>query len=812
MRELQILILDLVGNQLGELDLTDSDDFALKLTKSIASINDLGRRNTSFSLDFDAPQTKNNNKLLNGLRFATTSKEILGQKPCSIIVDGNQVDRGFLYPFQSEFDGMYKLVFKGLNNDWVEQLRDVELNQLNWIDYLTQVKSEDATELFTGARIGALSTQNSTTADLIYPYLNRNNGGAAIHFRPQLHLRSIVLAMFEKIGYTVSSNFLESDLIKGLQGAALNYPDAYGNLYDHLGLSVDPAFQMTREQQDLVGQLLEQKTSNIIVPSSSPQSWNPTTFLGNMVDYPAVTIRNFYRFPTHINQTIQDNFGRFDSSKSEFTVGLSGTYSLEFFFNFTFAYWDDNLTLWQLYQTITTVNDPNYVANQMVGWTTKRPPNFKWHIVKNNTSDTAIDGQTIYTFENPTGQRLVHHQQKEHAFISGDKISVFLELINDATGFHPSSQPKDAPSLDRWRVRIENDSTLKIVPKQDVQLGDTFRINSHIPDGIKCITLLQDFKTMFNLYFDVDVNRKIVFIEPRDSFYTGVTEDITEIVDLSNAPVLNYLTSYKNEIVFKYNPDSKDKYLDQWNKINDKTYAELKYLLGNNERFEKGQSTFKTSLISPTIQGPLNGTTNIFTSVVKEEYLDADNAAKPVNKNYAPRVFQLISGRQYDTAGVPRRTTSPLVVLAAAMEDYGNTPTFEGRKLTFNAERGLVWDYYRKTLANIEDTAVLTIKLNLTLTKFNAWDLKKTYYISEPAEIAGYYITDSIKNFNVTKETLTTVTLVKFKDFTPVTIQGGVGNVNVITQTTPQPQPILCTVNGAIVDCLDNNLQQMFKL
>ena len=74
MRDLQIFILDLQGNQLGELDLTDSDDFALKLTKSLASINDLGRRNTSFSLDFDAPQTKNNNKLLAGYRIPTAKR------------------------------------------------------------------------------------------------------------------------------------------------------------------------------------------------------------------------------------------------------------------------------------------------------------------------------------------------------------------------------------------------------------------------------------------------------------------------------------------------------------------------------------------------------------------------------------------------------------------------------------------------------------------------------------------------------------------------------------------------------------------
>jgi len=123
-----------------------------------------------------------------------------------------------------------------------------------------------------------------------------------------------------------------------------------------------------------------------------------------------------------------------------------------------------------------------------------------------------------------------------------------------------------------------------------------------------------------------------------------------------------------------------------------------------------------------------------------------------------------------------------------------------------------VWDYYRKTLANIEDTAILSVNLNLSLYDFASWNLRKVYFISEPSELSGYYITDSIKNFNVTKEGLTPVTLVKFKDFTPVTVQGGGGNVNEITDNIPEPEPILCTVNGAIVNCLDNDLQIMFKI
>ncbi len=803
MRDLQIFILDLQGVQLGELDLTDSDDFALKLTKSIASINDLGRRNTSFSLDFEAPQTKNNNKLLAGLRFATATKEILGKKPCAIMVDGNQVDRGFLYPYESEFDGMYKLVFKGLNNDWVEQLQDVELNELNWRDYLTGLRTEEATELFSGARFNVLNGQNSVNTDLIYPYVNRNNGTAAADLRPQLHLRSIVLAMFEKIGYTVNSAFLESDWIKG--GVGITYQDSYSNNYTHLGLSVDPAFQMTRDQQDLIGQGIEYSVQAAST-SLDPNTWVNAEMVGNLGTPSAPNQQNFNRFPNLINTVVTDNNTRFNPVTSEFTVGTGGTFYLDFNFKFEYAWFDDQTPM---------VNTWIHYTGQNIPFQ-QHAPTFTWYVVKGNTSNTAIDGTILFQGTTSPAHANIQVLSATHQFGSGDNISVFLEMNDDAVG-HVYSVLDNPPQPARqyWRLRISNESVLKIVPKEDVQLGDVFRINSHIPDGIKCLTLLQDFKTMFNLYFDVDVNRKVVFIEPRDDFYTGVTEDITEIIDFNTPPTLNYLSDYKNEIVFEYITDSKDKYLEQWNKINDKTYGQFKYIFGNNERFDKGQSVLSTTLISATIQEALGTAANpndIMGSIIKEEYLDADNAAKPVNKNYGARVFQLQSGQQYTPAGVSRRTNSPFIVLTAMMEDYANTPTFEDRKLTFEGRNGLVWDYYRKTLANIEDTAILTLKLNLSLHDYYSWDLKKTYYINEPAEIAGYYITDKISNFNVTKETPTTVTLVKFRDFTPVTITGGVGNVNVITQNNPQPQPILCTVNGAIVDCLDDKYQKMFKL
>ncbi len=809
MRELQIFILDLAGNQLGELELTDSNDFALKLTKSIASINDLGRRNTSFSLDFEAPQTKNNNRLLAGLRFASHTKEVLGKKPCAIMVDGNQVDRGFLYAFASDTEGQYKLNFKGLNNDWVEKLRDVELNQLNWRGEDGN-RSIDATESFTGVRFDELNAQNSENFDLIYPYINRNNGSDADSFRPQLHLRSIVISMFEKIGYTIQSNFLESEWVKG--GAGVTYEDNFANQYTHLGLSIDPAFQLTLEDQEILPKSIEYTTTGIT--GSDPNLWDNSTMMCNISNDPNTpNLRTLFRFPNVINNLILDDNTRFNVPTSEYTVPISGFYSLKFTFEHDWAYYSETANNLKFLFWDKDQADPFSV----------NPPSFKWYVVKNNISDTVIDGEIIHQtipYNTPNNISAPNSSiqnsipsKSSYSFTQGDKISVFLELIDVASGFFEdgSPNPLNAPSLPYWKLRIANGSNLQIAPISQIQLGDVFRINSHIPKGIKCLSLLQDFKTLFNLYFDADPNRRVVTIETRDEFYLDSSVDITKKIDYTNSPNLNYLTDYKNEFVFKYADDSNDKYLEQWNAIHDREYGKYTYLMGNNERFEKGQSTLSTSLISASIQGELN-TGNIITSLVKEEYLDADNLGKPVNRKYNTRIFQLVRGQQFDTGGNARRTSSPLNVTVAIMEDYGNTPTLNDRKLTFVGERGLVWDYYRKTLANIEDTAILSVNLNLSLYDFASWDLRKVYFISEPAELSGYYITDSIKNFNVTKEALTPVTLVKFKDFTPVTVQGGGGNVNEITDNIPEPEPILCTVNGAIVNCLDNDLQIMFKI
>jgi hypothetical protein len=613
--------------------------------------------------------------------------------------------------------------------------------------------------------------------------MNRNNSSATINKRPQLHLRAIIVAMFEKIGYTITSAFLDSDWILG----DVAYTDGYGNPYTHYGLSVDPAFVINREEDDLLNYAAEYVSTGVNM-ALTPGAWDASTMIGNLSLPSTPNMRTFYRFPVQFNTTVSDVGARFDNTISEYEVAVGGIYHVELDFKDEIAYYSPAAG--------------DYVQYfQVLSPDVESPPSYTWYLVNNNTLDDAIDG-TILWQRNARQNVLI---RENFTLNTGDKISLMVEFVDDSfSKKSPTSTIFTLPAITQWRARIANNTRVKYTPQEDIGLGDVFRINSHIPNGIKCLDLLQDFKTMFNLYFEPDVKRKNILIEPRDTFFTGEVEDITDKIDKSSPFTLNYLTDYKNEMVFRYAEDSKDKYLAKWNKINDKTYAEYTYSFVNQSRFERGQSILATTLIAPTIQGELE-TGEIMSSVIKEEWLDADNAGKPLNVEYSMRVFQLVRGQQYDTAGVPRRTAGSLIFTAAIMEEFDNTPTFEDRKLTFIGERGLVWDYYTKTLANIEDTAILRLKINLSLYDFIKWDLKKTYYIDSPEEIQGYYKTDSINNFNVTKEAIVPIVLVKTKDFVPVTVTGGGGGVSIITTTgtTASPSPILCTIGGIVVDVLD---------
>jgi len=263
---------------------------------------------------------------------------------------------------------------------------------------------------------------------------------------------------------------------------------------------------MTREPQDLVGQSIKYSSAGT-TGTNLPTTWATSEMIGSLAAPAANNVRNIYRFPNAINTVVTDNFNRFNVPTSEFTVGISGTYTLDFLFT-------------KIAKTaVNGVFNSTLAVPAFETWSfnlgnNQFAPAFKWYVVKNNVSDTVINPANIVTsWQSVVGDRQENIPSQTLSFSSGDKISVFLEYVDNASGFPGVWSYLNAPSLKYWRTRIFDGAVLTITPLATITQNTTFRINSHIPKGVKCLTLLQDFKTMFNLYFDVDVNRKTVIID-----------------------------------------------------------------------------------------------------------------------------------------------------------------------------------------------------------------------------------------------------------------------------------------------------------
>ena len=117
MNEVIIRILDSSNNVLGDLDLKDFNDFPLVITKGIVNLDNLKTRKGTYTKTFKVPNTKNNSALLSNVDNINTRKDInnsLDRKPCAIIVNGNEIEKGFVQVSKS-YNGFevenFELVF-----------------------------------------------------------------------------------------------------------------------------------------------------------------------------------------------------------------------------------------------------------------------------------------------------------------------------------------------------------------------------------------------------------------------------------------------------------------------------------------------------------------------------------------------------------------------------------------------------------------------------------------------------------------------------------------------------------------------------
>ena len=755
MRQIELQISESNGTSLGVLELENFKDFALTLTKAIGDINDFTKRKSTYSLDFDLPKTQVNNQILFGVanvNGVNESVKLIGRKNCRILVDKNQISFGFIRIYESRYKDSYKANFTGGNGDWVELLSNKYLNQLPWVTEIN-TGTTSASETFSQARIDTVNALDSDSVDIVYPYVIRDNISEAdvSALRPQLYVRSVIRRMFESIGYTVTGGFIDTLFIKGTTVGASVFK----------GVTIDPAFIFTNSDDAVQATRFEGVTTTVTYPTT------------NNVGEDGGAVRLVNKLNGYWDDEIQDTANAFTPASSVYTAPNSGVFDVKLKYgNFLFQYDQFNNGNWIDYNT--GAINPSIM----------HPPEITLTLVKNNVSTSVIDGVILIegiSFLLPTDITL------SAPLLAGDELTVWVKINDTASGFTSTFAVLNAPSLDHWRFWVGLDANLSIQPKSSIVLGDIYGINSQLIENVSTLELLQDFKNQYNLYFTPDYISKTIAIETRDDFYQniGASENITDLVDLSKPITINSDLTYKQQLSFKYANDSKDKFLEEWQKINNRTYGEYIHDFGSD--YIQGKTTLQLKHIAPTIQETMK-VDNIVTSVIRREWDDAKEPLS-INNDYKIRTFQIVQSQQFNTDGSARRTASPLVVTVALMESYGNVQCYNDYKLTYNGIDGLFERYYAKTMANIEDKRQVDLSLKMPLYKFRTLDFSKPVYIdSSISEIQGYYVYEQVKGYKLEEFTPVKVRLLKFKNYQPVTVDPSQKtNINQNTQNAQTP-------------------------
>ena len=222
---------DITDNIVGEIDITDSEDFPLALTYAVSDGRDLDNRFGDYSKTFDVPATKNNNKLFaNSYNVkAVDNKDITSLKPCRILVGETEFFSGVLQlngTSQTSSPDSYSCTIYGGNFAWTSKLKEKKLCDIY----------DSETFDYTYADISASFNDTYANSEVVFPLISYGdfwpNAGAGFNssakvnlynetdtsqdWRPSFWVYNMLQKIFNNIGYTIDSNFIEGSEFKKL--------------------------------------------------------------------------------------------------------------------------------------------------------------------------------------------------------------------------------------------------------------------------------------------------------------------------------------------------------------------------------------------------------------------------------------------------------------------------------------------------------------------------------------------------------------------------------------------------------------------
>jgi len=705
-----IRIIDNDNNVLGDLDLANFNDFPLVLTKGIVNLDNLKARTGTYSKTFKAPNTKNNADLLSNVDNINSRKDYrdaLNRKPCVIIINDSEIERGFVQ------------VSKVMNGFELDSFELVFFgDNVDWVKRASELKLNtinwaDNIQNYTSLNINTVNNGSSSTNDIAYPYISRggnltSNTATVEDYKPVFYMKSIITTGLNDLGYNVESSFLNSSPIDTL---VCDFPLRFNITDDEAG---DTDAFINRSQADIV-----------------------------------LSLDSYFRLDYNVKVSpFYDNGNNYNTTTNEYTVPSDGTYVVG--------------------------------AEAKAGLSGGGPAiDVEMYIVVNGDSSTSIGSGTIIATKTLSAKTSVSSNllpiSTTYSFSAGDKVSVYIS-------------PKTT-GLGTFVFTLQNGNNFRMYRKTNIVEGDIYSLNNVLPTDYKLLDVINDFTRMFNIYYWTDIKTRKIYFEPRDSFFKSKTTSIdwTEKLSIDQKYEVNYVSEYKRNIKFGYKDLNNDEWLKGWQDENKRTYGDYNHILP--DRFTEGTVELRLSTFSSAygqkadeVTPLTNGVFNPYESIVTIREWGEDIQVQPEERidNYNPKVYFFKNGSQdsldstnrlINNFGVPT-TDIPYGIF----ESYGNTDTplnlsfTDGTKSDGTLEKGLFNTYYSSMMKNIEEGGRLIAYFDLSNVDIENLDFRNLVYIDYPTNVKGYYLVESVIDYNPIKNGLTKVSLFKFENLGSVPI------------------------------------------
>jgi len=532
------------------------EDIPISVQIQETDITDFNSRKSPFTKQFIVPGTNNNAKIfehyyeVNGIEFNPLVKinAIVQYRGTDIFNGLLRLNAVITNPTNTEFE----LYIMGEVGDWMAEIKDITLNDIQWVDLqhelsyenLTlswEAKNNDVDGLFGGKilypminyglpyspnRVGTGQTPSFTyafTGDTAMS-ISGNSIPPSL-FKPSIRLHEVVKRIFELTSYTLISEFFETDYFKSI------YMDTFLNGQ----LGTPSASGLTNQNIFRV----YQKPITILKPNAT-----------NFTDLPLNSFRDDGYDPlNNIRLETPSSFGYFRAP-------FAGLYSFNVRFNFS--------------------GQGNVPGDFVVG---------QWH-AKKGTVESDVINQPSFSACPPLFSNAAPNGAPINWFFTGtlaagDYVKLFFKTNQSSnsgvaqitfTGFDNGVVRTQAPQWDLY--------------SSPVILGDVLvDMNLGIPD-LPAQDVIKALVTMFNLVIVQEDSSRTITIEPYNWYYNDadrIEKDFTDKLDLDSSYRVEPLSfELSKTLIWTYTKGS-DEYLNKlFEDTRDYNFGRYKYVSTSN--------------------------------------------------------------------------------------------------------------------------------------------------------------------------------------------------------------------------------------